>query len=309
MKKYELTNETKTVDTFEVHRIRYIRDIPDVGIKAGMMGGFLENEDNLSHEDDCVVLDEAVVCGEAKVLDYAVISDSALITKKTIVKNQARVSGSTVVSNSKVFVNASIEGKSIIQKDSRIYGNAHVSNTKTKGEVSIFDDAVVLSTVLDGLIDIKGSSEVRHSRIQGMGIVIMDVAAVQESKMKNAKGVVISNSAKVAFCAFEGCDRVRIKGNAKIEGVLKPRVASSSGSLIISGNDIDISGDATIEGKALLVGDNISMTENASIIGTVRVGNNVKLSEIALVENRELYEQFICDVELSMDNFLLQEDS
>ena len=302
MKKYELTTERKTADTYQVHRIRYMRDIPHAGIKAGMMGGFLENEENLSHEDDCVVLDEAVVCGGAKVLDYAVVSDSALITNKSIVKNQASVSGTSVVRKSKVFVNARIEGKSIIQEDSRIYGNAHVSDTKTKGEVSIFDNAVVLSTVLDGLIDVKGSAEVRHSRIQGMGIVFMDNAFVKETKMKNVQSVQINDSATVTFCTFEGCSKVRIQGDAKLTGVLKPRLS-------ISGSLIDISGNVRIDGNSLLVGDNIFLTDNASVIGTVRIGDNVKLSEIAIVENRELHEMFVSNIQLSMDNLLVQEET
>lgn len=301
MKKYELTKEKKTVDTYEVYRIRYMRDIPDAGVGAGMLGGFIENEENLSHEDDCVVLDEAVVCGGAKVLDNAVVSGLSHVTDNSVIKNQARISGSSVIRKSVVASNALVQGRSIVEEDSRIFGDAQLRDTRTKNTVSVYGNAVVMKTKLEGLVDVKGNANVQSSRINGRGVIIMGNASVQETRMRNAKTVKISDSATVDYCLFEDCSQIQIQGNAKLTGVLKLRLA-------ISGNNITIGDNAVIDGTALLVGDDIALTDNASVIGYVRIGDNVKLSEMASLENKELHEMFVSDVQLFMDSHFVQSD-
>ena len=52
-KKYELTEEAIVVDGHKLHRIRALKDFADV--KAGDLGGYVESEDNLSHEGNCWV--------------------------------------------------------------------------------------------------------------------------------------------------------------------------------------------------------------------------------------------------------------
>lgn len=85
MKKYELTEETKVIDGKTLFRIRALRSFGD--IKAGDLGGFIENERNLSHEDN------AWVSGNAKVIDNARVSDNALVSGETWVGGNARVDG------------------------------------------------------------------------------------------------------------------------------------------------------------------------------------------------------------------------
>ena len=67
-KKYILTEEYKNIivsdnQSKRVFRIMAIRSFG--GVKAGQLGGFVEKEENLSHEDDCFVFDDAVVCDDA----------------------------------------------------------------------------------------------------------------------------------------------------------------------------------------------------------------------------------------------------
>ena len=69
-KKFEFTEETKTTPWgATLKRIVALRDFGDV--KVGDKGGFLEKEENLSHDNDCWVYDEARVYGEARVCDEA----------------------------------------------------------------------------------------------------------------------------------------------------------------------------------------------------------------------------------------------
>ena len=69
MKKFEFTGETKTISLFfrtaTLHRIRAIAEFGLV--KIGDLGGWIEKEENLSHEGKAWVWGNAKVCGDAEV--------------------------------------------------------------------------------------------------------------------------------------------------------------------------------------------------------------------------------------------------
>ena len=75
MIKYILTEETKEVNGIILHRIEAVMDFADV--KAGDKGGWIEKEENLSHQGDAWVYDSAWVSGSACVSDSARVSGSA----------------------------------------------------------------------------------------------------------------------------------------------------------------------------------------------------------------------------------------
>ncbi|WP_343358277.1 hypothetical protein AAJP84_00780 [Bartonella schoenbuchensis] len=99
-KKYELTEESEKVDNSRfgkkynciLHRIRALRDFSD--IKAGDLGGFIETEDNLSHEGDCWVYDgsyvsgNAMVSGDEKIKDTVVCDDNVITYEMTFMTPQ-----------------------------------------------------------------------------------------------------------------------------------------------------------------------------------------------------------------------------
>ena len=71
MRKYEFTEETKNVFGVILHRIKALRDVGNV--KAGDLGGWIEKEDNLSHEGYCWVYGDAAVYGNAEVYGDAAV--------------------------------------------------------------------------------------------------------------------------------------------------------------------------------------------------------------------------------------------
>lgn len=77
IKKYEFTEETKVFCGRKLHRIRALRDFNDV--KAGDLGGFIEKEENLSHEGNCWIYNNAKICGCARIYGNAVIYGNAEI--------------------------------------------------------------------------------------------------------------------------------------------------------------------------------------------------------------------------------------
>lgn len=65
MKKFELTEETKKVGRVTLYRIKALRSFGNV--KAGNLGGFVEKEENLSHEGNSWIYGNAKVCGDARI--------------------------------------------------------------------------------------------------------------------------------------------------------------------------------------------------------------------------------------------------
>lgn len=74
MKKYELTDETKGERGVTLHRIRALVDIKRYDVKAGDLGGWVEKESNLSHENDAWVGGNARVTGNPHVAENACVS-------------------------------------------------------------------------------------------------------------------------------------------------------------------------------------------------------------------------------------------
>ena len=58
-KKYELTDETKKLNSITLHRIRALRNFDDV--EEGELGGWIEEENNLSHKGNCWVYGDAKI--------------------------------------------------------------------------------------------------------------------------------------------------------------------------------------------------------------------------------------------------------
>ena len=65
MKKYEFTDETKKSCGKILHRIRAIRSFN--GVKKGQLGGFIESENNLSHDGNAWICSNAEVYGNVRV--------------------------------------------------------------------------------------------------------------------------------------------------------------------------------------------------------------------------------------------------
>ena len=95
-KKYEFAKggSKKWMDR-TLHRIIATEDFDDV--KKGDLGGYIENESNLSREGTCWVYDEAIVYGDAKVYDNAKVYDRAIVYNEAKVYGYAEVYGNVYV--------------------------------------------------------------------------------------------------------------------------------------------------------------------------------------------------------------------
>lgn len=139
MKKYEMTSNTKE---FSGHKLFQIKALKNFGsIKAGDLGGYIEKEENLSHDgrawvyNNAQVYDNAVIFNNAQVYGNARVCGNARVYGKAWVCDDAKIYDNTQVSdNVKIFGNAYVFGNAIICGNVLIYGNTW-----------IYDDALICS--------------------------------------------------------------------------------------------------------------------------------------------------------------------
>ena len=176
MKKYELTTETLQFAGRTLHRIKAVKDFGS--IKAGEFGGWIENEKNLSQDDNAWIYGDAMVFDNAKIFGNAEVYDNAKIFGNAKTFGHANVSG-----NAKVYGNANVFGYSNVSDYAKVYGNANVSvyanvfgyanvsgNANVFGHANVSDNAEVYgnANVSDyakvyGNATIKGDAKVHDA--------------------------------------------------------------------------------------------------------------------------------------------------
>ena len=111
MKKYEFTGETKEIRllfrTATLHRIR--ATVAFGIVEVGDLGGWIEKEENLSHEGKAWVWGNAEVCGDAEVWGNAEVCGDA-----------------EVWGNAKVWGNAEVWGNAKVCGDAEVFSASHV---------------------------------------------------------------------------------------------------------------------------------------------------------------------------------------
>ena len=178
-KKYEiLKDQAITMNGSTIYRIKALKNFGDV--EAGDMGGFVESEDNLSHEGPCWIYGDAMVYHKAKVKDNAIVRDyvhvfnNARVMENAIVEGHARVSDdSTVFGNARVKDNANVFGHGIIHGFAIVQDNATVfEQARICGETIIKDYAQVSGHIM------VSRGEITNSVVLfGIGEINFDISA------------------------------------------------------------------------------------------------------------------------------------
>jgi len=167
-KKYGLTNETIEVDGHTLHRIRALKDFGNV--KMGDFGGFIEKEENLSHEGNCWVGNDAKVYGiakvydDAKVYENAQVYDGAWVSGSAMVCENAKVYGyASVYENAQVYGEASVFGDANVEGNAKVYGNTEVSGyARVFGSARVYGDAKIKEEAV-----VEGNAEISKGTING----------------------------------------------------------------------------------------------------------------------------------------------
>lgn len=139
MKKYEiLKDDSIYVGRHKVYRIRALRDFADV--KTGDLGGYVEDERNLSHAGDCWLYgrakayENAIVWGDARVEDCACVFGNADVLGNARVYGNARIYGNAkVFGGAQVYDTAALFGDCAVSEQAHVYGEACVSGRASVG--------------------------------------------------------------------------------------------------------------------------------------------------------------------------------
>ncbi|CAK00909.1 hypothetical protein [Bartonella tribocorum] len=143
-KKYEFIDDGEYIDGHFLTRIRALRDFDDV--KKGDLGGYIESEENLSHEGNCWVYNKARVFQNARVFGNAKIKSFFVdVYGNAQIYGNAIFEGRTLKDNAKLSGNAHVSNAVVIEGNAKIYDNARVTD-----HAHICDDAVVCDALISG---------------------------------------------------------------------------------------------------------------------------------------------------------------
>lgn len=125
MKKYCFTDEKIEVDGHTLHRIKALVPIQEFAVKIGQLGGWIESEDNLSHNGKAWVDEEGKVYGDARVEGNTIVCGYARVYgQATLCGNKP---GNLMVAGSaEVYGRAEIRGQVDVTDSARVFGNARI---------------------------------------------------------------------------------------------------------------------------------------------------------------------------------------
>ena len=175
-KKYRFTGETMQFEGHVLRRILFLRNCK-LSVRTGDLGGWIETEDNLSHEGTCVVLSDAKVFGNAKIMEDAWINESAIVKDNAQIKGDSNIFGTAIVGadsildgdtlvggESKVFFYAQAldenSGKPNISGESRVVGQTIIEATGT------IHDCMILSQKMFGSLNLNRKTMLPNKRIK-----------------------------------------------------------------------------------------------------------------------------------------------
>ena len=135
-KKYEILMDEKNTIEWKghtLHRIRALRDFGD--IRKGDIGGFVENENNLSHKGNCWIYDDAKAMDNSIMYDNSRICDKSELHDDSEMYNYTRMydyselhNNSIMNDNSEMHDISKMYGNSIMYDDSEMYGDSELNN-------------------------------------------------------------------------------------------------------------------------------------------------------------------------------------
>lgn len=125
-------------------------------VKKGDLGGYVQKEENLSHEGGCWIFEEA------EVRDNGRVEGNARLVGRSLVRDNAIVKGYSCLS-----ANAYVWGNAVLDGSTQMKGLVSIGgNSRTNGYVSINGNSQVRGdSVLDGNIFLSGTIVVENAKL------------------------------------------------------------------------------------------------------------------------------------------------
>lgn len=221
----------------DLYRIKALIDIPLHNVKAGDLGGYVENEYVLSHEGSCWVGGDAVAVHPANrnypedfsVRHDALVTDNAFV--RAVIRSNAKVSG-----NAKVFVE--------LASDCEISGNSEF-----------------LSGEIDGKCTLRGKVKIIHAvincwRESSSRVVIDGDFTINNNEDSDRNFIDLRNGEQVSIEGSGTFDDVTIRGNCIIDAEVNLDTVSFKGDTTILGKP-QIKPNVKFTGKNIISGTSV----------------------------------------------------
>lgn len=196
-----------------LQRLQALRDIPEHGVKAGDLGGYVTKKVKLSHEGSCWIGEEAQVLGDVTITDNVYIGDNATINASytswnymypgnLLISDNVRITGSVLIelyhfSEKIPAQNKTIQGNVVITDNasllnpSQIKGDVKIHGAATVGSHSILTDFTEIfgNVTIDESCKITGSSKIlEHARL-GKNVIVIDSVIAEYTDILNDQKV------------------------------------------------------------------------------------------------------------------------
>ena len=148
-KKYEITDIAHPGHP-ELHRIRALRQV-GTDVQAGMLGGFVQSEANLSQEQD-----EAWLYNDSVCRDEARVCESARLYDQAMAQNLALVSGSSTMYDNAIACDNAIITGGCIRNDALVCGNARIRENDATHIAPVVTGQSVVMGDLSGSVVVYG---------------------------------------------------------------------------------------------------------------------------------------------------------
>lgn len=182
MKKYQLTTNTYQIGSHILYQIQALIDIPKYNVKKGDLGGYIESEENLSHEKNSWVSQYAKVYQNARVYGNAFVSS-------------AEISGNVqIFENAKIYSELGIfgNGGGLFDGNAKIYGNARI---KTDGIVYVGDD-----------VELFGNTDITNKFYLGSDIHFSGKAKIGGNSKISVGKFRVADNVKIFDCEINSMD-------------------------------------------------------------------------------------------------------
>jgi UDP-3-O-[3-hydroxymyristoyl] glucosamine N-acyltransferase len=203
-------------DGRKVQRIQAVRSFGT--IKQGTIGGFLEDDDNLSHYGNCWIADNAMASGESRVRQNALLKNRARIDDRVIVSDSSTIQDGAVLHDD-VFVygNAVVGSQSFLAGTATVCGHTMVfcrPRYRCNGKIKIPN--LCNFVMVKDFARLEGTILLRdHCLVGGNTIIRNNVQLLEHARIED--DAIIENFAVIGDKALI-CQSARVGGRTKIAG-------------------------------------------------------------------------------------------
>lgn len=201
-----------------MRRIQAVRSFANV--KEGDIGGYIQDERNLSDRGTCWIYDDARVMGKARVKEDASVRGQVRVERDSCISGEANVDGSVHIVNTYIedmadvncqglidgcnissyarvrgyveMQDCTMSGHTVVEdspkmlnvrlcNESRITGEANVARVRLSDECSIGDNSVVNGCELDGRVNVCGRSRLYDCELSGD--ITIDSTTLEEQRI------------------------------------------------------------------------------------------------------------------------------